>query len=214
MFGQTPRLDFSTIGRPAFGTARQTIDQPARVNTKAQARYMRAAKTAAELLPDLPGPGESIHCLMLGTFDLCQVVTSVAKRLPECQHLRIATLCYSKRNITELSSLLDTMKGLPLTLLISVFHREHNKDLHEWAVEELNEYPSVKITAARSHCKVVCYDLGKNDGLVFEGSANLRTNKNREQLAVIRDRPLHDWHARWIDELVRTDGKETNPKKR
>jgi hypothetical protein len=37
---------------------------------------------------------------------------------------------------------------------------------------------------------------------VFEGSANLRTNKNREQLTAFRDRELHDWHAAWIDELV------------
>jgi hypothetical protein len=44
--------------------------------------------------------------------------------------------------------------------------------------------------------------------LVFEGSANLRTNKNREQLAVIRDRRLHDWHAGWIDELVSADDGE------
>jgi hypothetical protein len=47
--------------------------------------------------------------------------------------------------------------------------------------------------------------LEKNDALVFEGSANLRTNKNREQLTVFRDRSLHDWHAAWIDELVRAD---------
>ena len=46
------------------------------------------------------------------------------------------------------------------------------------------------------------------DGLVFEGSANLRANRNREQLAVIRDRPLHDFHAAWIDDLVRADGRE------
>ena len=67
------------------------------------------------------------------------------------------------------------------------------------------QFPGVKVAAARSHCKVVCFDLGTHDGLVFEGSANLRTNKNREQLAAFRDRALHDWHAAWIDELVRAD---------
>ena len=41
-----------------------------------------------------------------------------------------------------------------------------------------------------------------------KGSANLRTNSNREQLTVIRDRSLHDWHAVWIDELARLDGEE------
>jgi hypothetical protein len=94
---------------------------------------------------------------------------------------------------------------LALTLLVSVFFREHNKPLHEHAVEELREFPSVKVGAARSHCKVTLFDLGDGDALVFEGSANLRTNKNREQLAAFRDRELHDWHAAWIDELVSAD---------
>ena len=49
------------------------------------------------------------------------------------------------------------------------------------------------------------FRCGPDAGMVFEGSANLRTNGNREQLAVIRDRALHDWHATWIDELVNSD---------
>jgi hypothetical protein len=202
-----PPLSFASIPRPAFGSAAQHLDTPPRLTTKADRRYMRVAKTAAELLPDLPEPGETIHALMLGTFDLCQVITATVKRLPNCRHLRIATLCYSKRNIAELCSLLEGRKAdtLALTLLVSVFHREHNKALHEYAVGELAAHPGVKVAAARTHCKVVCFDLGDPDALVFEGSANLRTNKNREQLTVFRDRALHDWHAAWIDSLVSAD---------
>jgi hypothetical protein len=37
---------------------------------------------------------------------------------------------------------------------------------------------------------------------VLEGSANLRTNGNREQLLLCHDRALHAWHAQWIDALV------------
>jgi hypothetical protein len=207
-----PPLSFATIPRSAFGSASQHLDTPPRLATKSERRYQRAARTATELLPDLPEPGESVHCLMLGTFDLCQVISATAKRLPGLRHLRIATLCYSKRNVAELCSLLDARTDadpLALTLLASVFFREHNKELHEYAVGELSQYPGVKVSAARSHCKVVCFDLGEGDGLVFEGSANLRTNKNREQLTAIRDRALHDWHAAWIDSLVsRDDGQE------
>ena len=200
-------LSFATIPHPAFGSAKQHLDAPnPRKTTKADRRYQRAAKTAAELVPELPQPGEAVHALMLGTFDLCQVITATAKLLPDLSHLRIATLCYSKRNVAELCSLLETRTGLALTLLVSVFFREHNKALHEYAVGELTAYPNTTIGAARTHCKVVCFDMGPTDALVFEGSANLRTNKNREQLTVFRDRQLHDWHARWIDELVKDDG--------
>ena len=34
-------------------------------------------------------------------------------------------------------------------------------------------------------------------------SANLRTNKNIEQMTAINDPGIHDWHAAWIDEKVR-----------
>src|SRR5580704_6313071 len=129
MFATPNSLNFGAIPRPAFGTARQNIAPTLTPHkAKAEARYQRAAKTAAELLPDLPQAGESIHALMLGTFDLCQVITAVVKRLPECRHLRIATLCYSKRNVAELTALLESRQSnpLPLTLLVSVFHKEHN----------------------------------------------------------------------------------------
>ena len=204
-------LSFGSIPRPAFGSAKQHLDArtgaPPRLTTKADRRYMRAATLAAELLPELPLPGETVHALMLGTFDLCQVIGATAKLLPDLRHLRIATLCYSRRNVKELAALLETRPGLALTLLVSVFFTANNKDGHEQTVAELTAYPNVKIGAARNHCKVVCFDT-RGVPLVFEGSANLRANRNREQLAVIRDRPLHDWHAAWIDALVRADDGE------
>jgi hypothetical protein len=208
-------MDFTTVPRPAFGRAAQHLPTHATpYKAKAEAIYRRAAKTAAELLPELPERGEIVHALMLGTFDLAQVITATVPRLPALRHLRIATLCYSKRNIVELCSLLDTRKEMALTLLVSSFHREHNKELHEWAVGEavgeLTAFPNVKVTAARTHCKVTLFDIANDDAIVFEGSANLRTNKNREQLTVFRDRALHDWHSSWIDELVGADdGRES-----
>ena len=141
---------------------------------------------------------------MTGTYDLCQVVAATIPRLPACQHLRIATLCFSKRNAAELLSLLDARPDMALTVLVSSFFRDHNKGLFESFADDLKAHPAARLAAARSHCKVVCFDVSADDALVFEGSANLRTNKNREQLAVFRDRPLHDWHAGWIDEMVGT----------
>ena len=203
MFAPYPRPDSAATPRPAFGRAAQ--HQPAHATphkARAEARYRRAARTAAELLPELPAPGESVHALMTGTFDLCQVITATVPRLPACRHLHIATLCFSKRNAAELLSLLDARPDLALTVLVSSFFRDHNKALFESFAADLGEHPSARLAAARSHCKVVCFDVADDDALVFEGSANLRTNKNREQLTVFRDRPLHDWHAAWIDEMV------------
>src|SRR5687768_4695443 len=106
-----PPLSFGAIPRPAFGTAAQHLTAPPRKATKADRRHQRTAKTAAELLPELPRPGEAVHCLMLGAFDLAAVITATAKRLPTLRHLRIATLCYSKRNVADLCDLLDSRKA-------------------------------------------------------------------------------------------------------
>src|SRR4051812_13048117 len=112
MFGTSAPVSFGGIPRPAFGRAPQPPPPtPAPKTTKATARYQRAARTAAALLPELPGPGESVHALMTGYFDLCQVITATAARLPTLSHLRIATLCYNKRNAAELLSLLDARPG-------------------------------------------------------------------------------------------------------
>ena len=210
MFAPLPRLDFAASPRPAFGRAAQHLPAHATPHkARAVARYRRAARTAAGLLPEWPSPGESVHALMTGTFDLCLVITATVPRLTACRHLRIATLCFSKRNAAELLSLLDARPGLALTVLVSSFFRDHNKGLFEPFAADLGEHPTARLAAARSHCKVVCFDVADDDALVFEGSANLRTNKNREQLAVFRDRPLHDWHAAWIDELVSTHAGRT-----
>ena len=70
MFATSTRLDFDTIPRPAFGRAAQHLPPHATLlKAKAEAKYRRAAKTAAELLPELPENGECVHALMLGTFD-------------------------------------------------------------------------------------------------------------------------------------------------
>ncbi len=89
MFDSSPRLDFAAVTRPAFGRATQHLPTLP-YKAKAEAKYRRAAKTAAELLPELPDSGEIVHALMLGTFDLCQVIAAIVPRLPTLRHLRIA----------------------------------------------------------------------------------------------------------------------------
>jgi hypothetical protein len=197
-------MDFAGIPRPAFGRAGQHVEAtaPPSLRGKAVARHHLAAKKAASLCPTLPAAGEHVHCLMTGFYDLAQVVVDVARRtLPRA--LRIATLCLNKRNVVDLAGLMESRAGdpLPLTLLASGFFKRHNKELVEWAREQFAPF-SARLAFAESHCKVVCFDLGPGDALVFEGSANLRTNRNREQLTIIRDRATHDWHAGWIDGLV------------
>ena len=151
---------------------------------------------------------DSIHCLLLGTFDLAQVLVSVTDRLPECRSLTIATLCYNRRNAAEFLGLLERRPSIRFTLLVSSFFVSHNKELHEWFAKELREHHQAHMGAGRSHAKIACWQLGDGDGMVCESSANLRSNRNRETATFIRDCGLGDWHEEWISALVNKDGRD------
>lgn len=201
-------MDFGAIPRPAFGRHAQHAEErtPGVHQANATARRAIMFKEAKELLAALPGPGEAVHAVMTGRYDLMLLLVALLDLHPApCRRLRIATLCYNRRNAVELLGLLESGKVGGLTLLASSFFKDHNKELDEWFRGELAAYPGSKTAAARSHCKVVCFDFADGAGLVLEGSANLRTNGNREQLALINDRALHDFHATWIDDTVSRD---------
>lgn len=204
MFEAAP-LSFAAIPRSAFGRAAMHLPgTPTPAKVRAEQRYARAAKLAADVLPTLPEPGTTVHTILTGFFDLTTVIVDVASRIPELRSLRMATLAYSRRNTTELLGLLESRPGLAFTLLTSEFHRSHNKELHEEFLDNLKAFPSARLAAARNHAKVVCFEW-PDDGLTFLTSANARSNRNTEFLTATRDRELCRWYSDWIDSQVRPD---------
>jgi hypothetical protein len=177
---------------------------PRPLSVKDVARRTAMLKEAAGVLPHLPEPGEALHAIMTGTYDLTVLLTLLIEQSPTpCDHLRIATLSLKPRNLYELYRLIDKGKVVMLSLLVSDFFQAHHKELCTTLIGELAaRSPAHRFAAARSHAKVICMDFGPGGKLVLEGSANLRTNSNREQFALLNHDVLHDWHAAWIDETV------------
>ncbi len=170
-------MDFAAIPRPAFGRQAQHVEDktPGVLKAKAKARRAVMFKEAGELLAALPAPGEAVHAIMNGNYDLMVLLVALLDLHPApCRRLRIATLCFNRRNAVELLGLLESGKIGGLTLLASTFFQGHNKELDEWFRGELAAYPGSKTAAARSHCKVVCFDFADDAAMVLEGSANLR----------------------------------------
>jgi hypothetical protein len=195
-----------TTGFPGLPEARPST-RPANIRVRefrASLRRRAQLRAAAEVLPHLPGPGESLHALLTGAYDFLLVLTCVIQSRPAtCEHLRLATLSFSRRNVAELCRLLDAGQVERLTLLASDFMARSNAAVFQGAQTELAEARLQTVASARCHAKVACLAFADGLRLVFEGSANLRTNKNLEQMTVINDPGLHDWHAAWIDGKVR-----------
>ncbi len=203
---------FRQIGRPSFtGAPRPTPGVPAPLKGRVLRRRMVMFREARELLPYLPtAEGEATHAVMSGRYDLMVLLAAILqKNVQQCPHLRIATLSFNSRNTSEMAALLRSGTVGSLTLLCSAFFRANNKEEFAEAVRVKADFPTWRLAAARSHCKVVCFHLADGRKLVIEGSPNLRTNSNWEQLVIIQDGELHDWHSRWIDDLADRHEQET-----
>lgn len=193
---------FSNLPRPSFAP-RAGPDEKSATGKVCRGLARRAAmlREADAVLNVLPAPGEALHALITGRYDLMHLVVRLLGRLGPARSLRIATLSYNGRNLQEMLSILDGPDPPRLTLLCSAFFRDHNRELWEETVGEFRDRGQ-RVAAARSHAKVVTLECASGARLALEGSANLRSNSNREQFALINDHALHDWHASWIDELV------------
>jgi hypothetical protein len=171
------------------------------LRVRANARRAAMLRPATDLVAHVPARGEAVHALITGKCDLMMVVSALLAKFGAAEHVRIATLSFNGRNLQEVFALADTASFRRLTLICSSFFRDHNPDLWQGAVEGFRERGHT-LAAVRNHAKVVtlCWPGRK---LVIEGSANLRTNGNMEQVAFIADDRLQEWHAAWIDEAVR-----------
>jgi hypothetical protein len=187
--------------RPTFTRRPAGDGLPAPHTTKVAARRTAQLAAAADALAVLPAAGEAVHGLMTGRYDLMHLLVCLIDRLGTVETLRIATLSYNGRNLSEMLGLLDGGKVKTLTLLCSAFFRDHNGGLWDETLEEFRDRGQ-RTAAARSHAKVVTFAFVSGQRLTVEGSANLRSNGNREQLLLADGASLHDWHAGWIDALV------------
>ena len=200
-------MDFKAIAPIRFGFAAEPADQARRIashSLKRSRRRMAMLAEARDVVPYLPEAGESLHGLMTGRFDLMHLIVVIVEMKPVAlARMRLATLSFNGRNLSEMLRLLDSGKTKQLSLVCSKFFAEHDKDLFEETLQEFHKRGQL-VAAPRSHAKVVCLEFTDGTKLVAEGSPNLRTNSNVEQIFIANDTGLHDWHAQWIDQLVTT----------
>src|SRR5215208_4677573 len=169
-------------------------------------------RRAEDALPHLPEPGESVHFLQTGYFDLMMLVPLLVGVHGVARHVRLATLSYNGRNLTEMVRLLDSGGCERLTLLTSTFFLNNNGGLYRETCGELRTR-GASVAAHKTHAKVIALEF-PSAKLSVEGSANLRSNRSVEQVMLARHGGLCDWHAAWIDELVAKhegDGQDRRP---
>lgn len=158
---------------------------------------------AAEAIDHIPWADEAIHLAVSGRFALWHIVPAVLKlsgmRIDE---LIIATLGFSKRNISALCEMLDAGQIGSVHLLASHYFKGTSNDIYSHAETLFAERPGkAHFISLRNHAKLLLFRLSDHRTITVESSANLRSYKNVETATLIGDPGLHAFHRGWILDL-------------
>jgi len=170
-----------------------------------QGRRFAQLQKASDLLAKMPTrEGEVLTFIIVGRFDVGDILAHMLATLGPVDHLRITTLSFARRNAEALKKWVDTGLVRRLSFLVSEFFKTHNADVYEDLRQFLAERHAAghRMAAARSHCKVLTFEFANGDKFAMSGSANTRTCSSWENMELAKDVALSDWHSEWIDGLI------------
>ena len=120
------------------------------------------------------------------------------------EKLIIATLSMSHENVDSLYNVMYGKYADSLDLIISDYFFSHERKLKGLIPYMYDQYKDFdfQLSVLRAHCKIVCFKNEKNEYITIQGSANLRSSGNVEQIQIVESKELYDYNIKILDELV------------
>ena len=161
-------------------------------------------ENAAAIVPHLPtGPDERTHALLRGDFVLFDLIPAIVASFGPVSHLRIATLGLSAANAHGIARLVTSGRVERVTLVVSHYFQQVDRTTVYADVCAALTPIGVTPVVTRNHAKVILLPFREHASrITIEGSANLRSSDNLEQVVVFNSVETHDFHAAWIDDLA------------
>jgi hypothetical protein len=167
-----------------------------------RARRMAGITEARQIISMLPGPEESLHCIITSRIDLAVILDLMIAQLGACRQVAIATLSYSPRNLKLMMGWCDTARVEKLWLVSSNWFRANEPELWSHTQQEFRDHGQ-RCCCCENHCKIACLHFVSGIKMVLEGSGNLRANGGRkENVTFYQSAELHDHHAATINAWV------------
>src|ERR1700730_13044557 len=92
------RLNFGSPAKDADDLDQDQAGVPTPKLLKARAHRAAAVKEARDVLAVLPGPGESLHCILTHRLDVADVLDCLLGKLGTCTTAAVCTLGYNRKN--------------------------------------------------------------------------------------------------------------------
>lgn len=177
-------------------------DAKARRDAKAKAKMIKA-DNAAQIVAQLPEGDDVLHVLTAGDFVFCDLIPAIAAAVGPLLRLEITSLSMSRGNVEKLVKLVVPADGpaVPFHLLLSTYFRAASPKLWRIVEKGIANLPNARLSIAKTHCKV-CVLTFAHRVFVIEGSANLRSSRNLEQITIFESAELGEWHRAWIEEAA------------
>ena len=136
---------------------------------------------------------------------LCDLIPAILGTRGPAHDVHIATLGLSTANAVTLAELKESGRIRSLTIVCS--HYFQQVDIATTFREVAARLDGVaRIVIERSHAKVVCLPTAAGDHYVLEGSANIRSSDNLEQMTIFNDAEVLEFHRGWMDQLAERHG--------
>lgn len=175
----------------------------------------RQCQNAIEQIINLPEPGESLHFIVDGLYEPCDLIPAT-RRLSDPANIRrldITTLGLNTDNVECLANGMDQGKIGECHVLVSHYFKSADKAEYAFLKDEI-EKRGGRVNGMRTHCKIILMETTDDNWYTIEGSGNLRSCQSIEQFVMTNDRALLLFHRSWIEGYInsRGDGKDTTLK--
>jgi hypothetical protein len=197
-------IDLAELEQPWEGvystsTYGESVNMDASVRVAVPLHHCRDVSgivSMAEAIGTLPSPTESLHLWIGGAHSMGHVIAAVldiaAPATIETCH--VATLTFSKDNAAEWASLIDAGKIGKLTVLCSQYFSKTSAPIYEFATA-LFQPRGIELFPLRIHCKLCAIRLTDGRTVTGEGSANTRSARTLEQVALFGSPAVYDFHV-------------------
>ena len=149
----------------------------------------------AGILNPLPTAGETAHLIIHGGVPLSAIIWHVVDQSPPAE-LMISTLGFNRDFVHQLIDRMRTGRVLSATVVCSNYFSRADAVEYQQARELLAPWPC-RLVDARTHAKIAVFGH-----FSLEGSANLRSCRSIENVAITHDENLARFHAEWIHQLA------------
>ena len=174
--------------------------------TSARLRFARFAQRQRlrELVPEPPAPGESIHTTSGGKFEFFSWIPEMLEWIGKADSLYCSTWTCSRPNAVELFALADAGRIGRIHFVTGLYFKRREAAVYAYLLDGIRQRGGT-YRAFPNHSKVcLLSNAAAGHYLTVEGSANLTGNPQHEQMAVINDRGLWEFHAAWFREMLTT----------